>query len=88
MTRLNMYGGTNAGKLTYYKAYYCHTNIYGGTFKNNLTSSGSGSKFTIQVMGGTYKNASVFGTFDDFIPQEGYKTITNTDKTISVVADE
>lgn len=84
---LNMYGGTNAGKLTYYKANYSHTNIYGGRFNGNLTVSGSGSKFTVKVMGGTYKNSTVYNTFKTYL-QEGYKMVTNADGTRSVVADE
>lgn len=76
-----------SGKITYYPARTDTIIINGGTFKGVLTNSGTGTKHTIKVQGGTYSKSTIYNTYKTFL-QEGYHAVTNSDKTVTVVPNE
>ena len=75
---------TCAGKVSYTSTVTCVLTINGGLFKGKLTKTSSGTKYTIKVQGGTYSTSTIYNTYKTFL-QDGYKAVTNADKTISVV---
>lgn len=84
---LNISGGTCSGKVTVYKSKSNTVNISGGTFtKTGLGFSSSGSTWHVYVTGGTYKTSTIYNTFKSYL-QSGYKAVTNSDKTVSVVPE-
>lgn len=75
------------GTVTYKSTVACVLTINGGLFKGKLTKSKSGTKHTIKVQGGTYSTSTIYNTYKTFL-QEGYHTVTNPDKTVTVVPNE
>lgn len=75
---------TCTDKVTYTSSVACVLTINGGLFEGKLTKAKSGTKHTIKVQGGTYSSSKIYKDYDVF-RQEGYKAVTNADKTISVV---